>query len=100
MIYIVGTNHELQHTAKPFRVSVEMTSRARDDLKEYLRQLATEIHPAIIAEEFSQDVLIIKDVSSNVEAIADELDIEHRFCDPGIQERAVLGLPAQLGRTG
>ena len=93
MIYIVGTNHELQHTGPPFRVPAETANKAREDLKAYLRELATEIRPAIIAEEFCQDVLNIKNANSNVKAVADELGIEHRFCDPGFQERRRLGLP-------
>lgn len=93
MIYIVGTNHELQHTAKPFRVPAGTANRGRDELKAYLRQLAKEIRPAVIAEEFCQDVLNIKNANSNVKAVADELAIEHRFCDPSIQERGRLGLP-------
>ena len=93
MIHIVGTNHELQHTAKPSRGSAEAVNKGRSDLKTYLRELATEISAAIIAEEFCQDVLDIKNASSNIKAVADELGIAHRFCDPGFQERARLGLP-------
>ena len=93
MICIVGTNHELQHTAVPFRATAETTNKAREELKSYLRRLAREIQPALMAEEFCQDVLTIKNADSNVKAIAGELGIEHRFCDPGFHERARLGLP-------
>lgn len=93
MIHIVGTNHELQHSAKPCRAPAETATKAREELKSYLRQLAGEVRPAVIAEEFCQEVLTIKKADSNVKAVADELGIEHRFCDPGFEERAGLGLP-------
>ena len=100
MIHIIGTNHELQHTGTPGRLArlvpagaaLKAAERARDDLKAYLRQLAREIGPAVLAEEFCQDALP-PDAASNVKAVADELCIEHRFCDPGREERMKLGLP-------
>lgn len=93
MIHIVGTNHELQHTAKPFRAAADTANKAREELKSYLRQLAGEIRPAVVAEEFSQEVLSIMSANSNVKAVADALGIAHRFCDPDIQERTRIGLP-------
>ncbi len=93
MIHSVGTDHELQHTGKPSQAPVETANKARDDLKAHLRQLAEEIRPTVIAEEFSPDVLNILNAASNVKAVADQLCIEHRFCDPSIAERARVGLP-------
>ncbi|MFZ5929589.1 MAG: hypothetical protein ACOY15_00060 [Pseudomonadota bacterium] len=94
MIYIVGTNHELQHTAAPSRAAPRDTENAREELKSYMRQLANEIKPVIMAEEFSQNVLTFKNCNSNVKDVADELGIKHCFCDPDVQERVILGLPA------
>ncbi len=72
---------------------METANKARDDLKAYLRQLATEIRPTVIAEELSQDVLEIKNAASNLKAVADRLSIEHRFCNPVLEERMRVGLP-------
>jgi hypothetical protein len=91
MFHIVGTNHELQHTAKPFRALADMVNIARDDLKAYLERLAEEIQPAMIAEEYCQDLMEL--APSNVKRVADNLRIAHRFCDPDVYERERLGLP-------
>ena len=68
-------------------------NKARDDLKAYLRQLATEIRPTVIAEQFSHDVLNKLNAASNLKAVSDQLCIEHRFCDPSFEQRVSVGLP-------
>lgn len=92
-MHVVGTNHELQHTGKPSRAPVETAVKAGDDPKAYLRQLATEIRPTVIAEQFSHDVLNKLNAASNRKAVADQLCIAHRFCDPTLEERVSVGPP-------
>jgi hypothetical protein len=92
-IYIVGTNHELQHDAPPRRVAVDLAQEARRRLQDYLRTLIGRLKPQVIAEEFSEDVLGLKNASSTVVPIAQEFGLTHRFCDPGRSERMALGLP-------
>jgi hypothetical protein len=99
VIHIIGTNHELQHTAPPRRVAPEKVRRARREFRAYLCALAGRLKPQVTAEEFSQqalDYLSVKynlSVVSTVKAVADELSGEHRFCDPDVAERVRLGLP-------
>jgi len=94
MILIVGTNHELQHDDMPSRAPPDIVQRARENLKSYLRRLAREVRPTIIAEEMSQFVLDAKGGVSHCRAVADELGIEHRLCDPDPKERQEIGLPS------
>ena len=93
-IYILGTKHELQHTGQPFRAAPDKVKRGRCDLQIYLRELVTKYHVTLIAEEFSQQVLDIKDAASTAKSVADELGIEHLFCDPDSTVRTEIGLPA------
>ncbi len=92
MFHIIGTNHELQHSASPFRAPAAIVDKAREDFRSYLRRLAAELRPDILAEEFSQEVLDIKRAISQAKIVANELRIQHRFCDPGIGKRQELGL--------
>ena len=93
MIHLVGTFHELQHTAEPQRGPSDKVQEGRRDLQAYLRELATRTNPKLIAEEFSQQALDGLNAKSTVKLVADELGIEHRFCDPNTAERVKLGLP-------
>ena len=93
MIHLVGTYHELQHTARPRGVLSDKVQEGRRDLQAYLRELATRINPKLIGEEFSQQGLDGLKAKSTVKLVADELGIEHRFCDPNTAERVKLGLP-------
>jgi hypothetical protein len=99
VIHIVGINHELQHTAPPWRAALEEVQRARREFQTYLCTLAGRLKPQVIAEEFSQQALdnLSKahnlSVVSTVKAVADTLGVEHRFCDPDDAERLRLGLP-------
>ena len=92
-IYIVGTNHELQHTARPKRGASKKVQMRRRDLQVYLRELVARNDLTLIAEEFSQQILDIKGAESIAKAVADQLGIEHLFCDPGVDDRVKIGLP-------
>ncbi len=93
MIHLVGTYHELQHTGRPGGGPPDKVQEGRRDLQAYLRELATRTNPKLIAEEFSQQALDGLNAKSTVKLVADELGIEHRFCDPNTAERVKLGLP-------
>lgn len=96
MIYLIGTNHELQHTAKPSRANIRDVEIAREELKAYLSAQIQELKPDLIAEEFSDEVLHFLGAQSNVKSVADNLCVEHRYCDPDFATRKKLGLP-ELG---
>lgn len=93
MIHLVGTYHELQYTGRPGGGPPDKVRKGRHDLQAYLRELITRINPKLIAEEFSQQVLDGLKAESTVKLVADDLGIEHRFCDPNTVERVKMGLP-------
>jgi len=93
MIYLIGTNHELQHNAKPFRIDEPEALSAREKFKEYLEDLCSHYRFDLIAEESCEELLKLKSTESTVKEISDNFGIEHKFCDPDIQQRLELGLP-------
>lgn len=97
MIYLIGTYHELQHTGKPRSnpdaVNSDDVEQGRQEFKSYLRDKVQQLSPILIAEEFSEQVLEVLVAESIVKCVADELEIEHKFCDLNTNERRDLGLP-------
>ena len=97
MFHIVGTNHDLQHDGKPVETSRPEADRARARLRAYLLTLTREIiaqstAPVVIAEELSEWYLRYKRAGSVAQAVAAELCIAHRFCDPDPGKRKALCL--------
>jgi hypothetical protein len=97
MIYIVGTHHELQHSRAPVgpprRPPSEKVYQTRLELMSYLRRLVGGVRATILAEEMSQPLLDVMKAVSHIKAIADELNIKHRLCDPDPDQRTALGIP-------
>ena len=93
MIHIVGTNHELQHSARPKRAAEGLVKKAREELQEYLRLEIKRLKPVVVAEESVEEVLKCLGAESTVKAIADECGIKHLYCDPDSVTRNRLGVP-------
>ena len=92
-VYIVGTDHDMQHDAPSRRAARDTVQRARREFLTYLCTMVDRLKPQVIAEEFSQQALDGYNAESTVRPVADKLGIEHRFCDPNVAEREELGLP-------
>ncbi len=93
MALLIGTNHELQHHGKPFRIAERKALRARQEFKEYLRQRCSSLKLDLVAEESCADILNAKRSDSTVREVAREFLLEHKLCDPNFNERIKLGLP-------
>lgn len=93
MIHIVGTNHELQHSAKPKRAAVALVAEARGEFQQYLRMQIQRLNPALVAEELVEEVLKCMGTESTVKAVAEEFGVRHQYCDPDKATRAKLGVP-------
>ena len=55
-----------------------------------LRRAIEEVRPAFIAEEDSEEALVIRQRTSIAKSLADEHRIEHRFCDPTPAQREAM----------
>jgi len=90
MIFLVGTHHERQHNGLG-----SLTNNANKDFIEYIKKVAIQKQIDLIAEEFSEEALKKSKASeSTLKIIAENLGINHLFCDPNEQERQKLGIPA------
>lgn len=89
MIYIVGVNHSIQHTENPDTVNLAKRFEC------YLRGVVGRLNIDVIAEEFNRQCLQTTKYSI-AERLALELRLPHRYCDPGYEERAKLGIPNRL----
>ena len=93
MVLLIGTNHELQHHGKPFRIDEGKALRARQEFKEYLRQQCSSLKIDLVAEESCADILHAKRSDSTVREVASEFQLEHKLCDPNLSDRIKLGVP-------
>lgn len=93
MIHLVGTNHELQHFARPKRAAELLVVKARGEFQEYLRTQIKRLNPAVVAEESAEELMKWMGTESTVKAVADECGIRHLYCDPDSVTRTKLGVP-------
>ena len=93
MIYLVGTNHELQHFAKPIRAPESSAAKGRTEFQDFLRTQIERLKPAVVAEESVDEVLKLKGTDSTVKSVAEECGVKHKYCDPDSATRAKLGVP-------
>ena len=82
MIILVGTNHELQHNAKPFRIDEDTALTAREEFKEFIENLCADKNIDLIAEELSEELLELKNTTSILKYISIQNNLNHIFCDP------------------
>lgn len=97
MVYLIGTDHRVQHNG---RVSDDSLINDVNELirkfEEYLLGKIKELNVCLIAEEFNEEALHKKWATESVARnIANKADIEHRFCDPTKSERRELGIPCK-----
>ena len=94
MVYLIGTNHELQHDAVAKRAPPEVVDAARDSFTNYLIEMAVRVGAVAIGEEFAEEVLSALRGNSLCKTVAAELNIKHLFCEPDSSTRLKLGVPA------
>jgi hypothetical protein len=94
LIFLIGTNHELQHDAPARRARPEIVNPARDRFRSYLMEMASWTKVAAIAEEFAEEVLSHLRANSICCMVAHQMNIAHKFCEPTTSERLKLGIPA------
>lgn len=94
MVYLIGTNHELQHRAAPKRGPRDRVMATRSSFSTYLRAKANDLHATLIAEESAPEVLAALATESIPCEVAAKMRIEHCYCEPSFAQRASLGLPA------
>jgi len=89
MIYLIGVDHMIQINNDRTPIKKQTIQRFRNYLNEKIKSLQI----TLLAEEFNEDALRGNSVEeSNLQAIARDAGIEHKFCDPGIEERRILGI--------
>lgn len=85
MIYLIGVDHIVQHINK--EASAEK-ARLVDEFTHHLKESAKSLRVVLLAEEFSTEALAKSSAtSSTAQKVSRELKIQHRFCDPNLQER-------------
>ena len=85
MLRIIG----VAHRAQSHRPGPDATP-AQQAFTGCLNRSIHAVPPAFIAEENSEEALAERQETSIAERIADEEEIEHRFCDPNREQRAAL----------
>ena len=95
MIYLIGTRHDLQYTGAKGRGDTKEDEQSREDFKTFLRNNARILKPTLLGEEMLESVLKARNAQSSVKFIANELNIEHRFCDAELEVRKSLGIPTE-----
>jgi hypothetical protein len=87
MIYLIGVDHIIQYNG-------HVNNYKEVAIREFQNYLREQIHTTgamVLAEEFSDEALRINNVSTTtVKQVADEVCVQHLFCDLGRQERTQL----------
>jgi hypothetical protein len=86
MLQIIGVSHHAQ-----VRKQGCSETRAQKQFAECLRASVSDLQPAFIAEEYSEEVLARLSEDSIAREIALENGIAHKFCDPTCRERSAIG---------
>ncbi|HRS75596.1 MAG TPA: hypothetical protein P5203_00040 [Spirochaetota bacterium] len=88
MVYIVGIDHLVQYNGP-------VPEEIRSEFRSYLVVTCRELEIRVLAEEFSEEALydVYQASADTAQEAARVLDIEHRYCDPGSQQLAELGIP-------
>ena len=86
MLHVIGLAHRAQ-ARRPGDPLTETQQAFADCLRRNIEQ----VRPAFIAEEDSEEALAERHGLSIAKEIADEMGIEHRFCDPTREQRSAIG---------
>jgi len=88
MIYILGVNHQL--------VQFQYRHNDRQKISEFIekvKNICIDKNIGLIAEEFSNDALEYYGIDNTyVGNIVNELGVEYLLCDPGKDDRRILGI--------
>lgn len=90
MIYLVGiSDHNIQHNGNN---CVDLSIRSNFSV--FLKDRIKEYNINLVAEEFNEDALykISRGDAATVKSVAEGLKIEHRFCEPSIDERRIKNI--------
>ena len=99
MIYVIGTNHNLQHTGKPTCENNNGVATARKRLELFLNSTVKQQKIELIAEELSDQYLKYKRADSIARIVALENGILHKLSDPDCTERKRIGVPWRYSDT-
>jgi len=94
MIYIIGCFHALQFDIPRSNYDMTELTAARKRYESLVGKTISRKRIRLLAEELSQEILTSLRAESILRRISEKIDIEHRFCDPGVAERRELGLPS------
>jgi len=86
MLHIIGLNHSAQS-----RTPGGVLSEDQETLCDCLCRVITEVRPTLLAEEDSAESLVTRSKVSIVQEVAERFGIEHRFCDPNMEQRREMG---------
>jgi hypothetical protein len=86
MIHLIGLAHEAQ--ASP---SGKPETEAQQRYADVLQKTIRDVHPCLVAEEYSLESEQANKRRSIAKPIADGAGVEHRFCDPADAERKQIG---------
>lgn len=90
MLYLIPVNHGVQYYGG---YGNDEDEQAR--FKKFLIGFVNKNEIDLIAEEFNEDAVEAWNADgATCEDVADECDVEHRFCDPGLEERKELRVAA------
>jgi hypothetical protein len=94
VVYVIGTNHELQHNRTPMRGDAVAVTKGREEFREFLRRSIVQAGVSLVAEEAVKEVLDMIGAKSMVRDVAEELQIDHLYADMDAQTRVANGVPA------
>ena len=86
MLHILGVAHRAQS-----RKQMSQLTTPQEDFSSALVRAIEDAHPSFIAEEDNEQFLAERGEISLSKQIADEKQIEHRFCDPNTKDRCAIG---------
>lgn len=89
MLYIIGVDHKIQY-------KFWLQKCQYSQFEAYLGKQVAKYGVALIAEELSEEAMQPCGVKESLgQMVAQELGVEHRFCDPTSEERESLGIPSE-----
>ena len=92
-MYLIGTNHELQHNAKPRRGATDKVIQGRREFVDFLANTLSDTAAQVLAEESSHEVMEFLYTTSTVEELAAQKGVKHIYADMDRATREKKGMP-------
>jgi hypothetical protein len=95
MIHIIGTDHRKAKVwSDLIRQGGDLDTCAAivGRFENFLRDAATSFNATVFAEELSKQLVEQLNAASVAKTVADELGLQHVYCDPDLNERNALGV--------